>query len=134
MGDRSNIIIQEESGARVYLYGHWMGEEAIRIVGEVLGRGERLSDSSYLARIVFSRMIRNDIESDSGFGISTFEIRAEYPNIVLDPASETAWLEPDGFVTVNSSAVPFEKFAEACAVSSTYEELDNAVWSAQVAI
>lgn len=132
MGDRSNIIIQEDSGARVYLYGHWMGADAIAVVGEVLGRGERLNDSSYLARIVFGTMTRHDPEGSLSYGISTFEIQGEYPNIVLDPASQTAWLEPDDYVVVNSRATSFDKFAEACAVSKGYEALDEALWKAQV--
>lgn len=134
MGDRSNIVIQEDSGARVYLYGHWMGAGAISVVGEVLQRGLRLDDSAYLARIVFSTMIRDDLAGSDSYGISTYECQGEYPNIVLDTRSQTAWLEPDGFVTVNSSAVPFDTFGDACATSQNYEELDEKLWQSQVSV
>ena len=128
MGDRSNIVVKQSDGAKVWLYGHWMGTGAIDVCGEVLSRKERWSDEAYLARMLFSAMVKHDIDSDSGFGISTQMQDNEYPIIVLDPKTQTACIEEHvwgsgGVPSAITEDIPFEQFAEACRFATSYEEL-----------
>lgn len=92
MGDRSNIVIEDSyrDGERVYLYGHWMGDEQVKhaVVGLKSGR---LNDSAYLARIIFSSMVADDLYSETGFGISTYAPDNEYPILVI--SNGNVWYE-----------------------------------------
>lgn len=71
MGDRANVIVKEADGGQVCLYTHWDGSALPVIVHRALARRQRWYDESYLARIVFSEMIKNDIDAENGYGIST---------------------------------------------------------------
>ena len=74
MGDRAQVKIVEESGHPVYLYTHWYGHKIKEITANALSRGAgRWNDSEYLARIIFSEMIRDDIDGTTGYGISTVQ-------------------------------------------------------------
>lgn len=88
MGDRGNVLIKDKWEDGVFLYTHWGGYELPQLVQEVLRRNERWEDSSYLARMVFSRMIRDYVDTTTGFGISTHMPDNEYPVIVLVPAEQ----------------------------------------------
>jgi hypothetical protein len=125
MGDRSNIVIQQRDGGRVFLYGHWQGAQALAVVAEVIRRGERLDDESYLARIVFATMTRGDETGSTGFGISAgYAPDSNYPHVILDVPSQTAYLEADGWMSAEHFAhtagdqmtrpVSFVDFALAC--------------------
>ena len=125
MGDRSNIVIQQRDGGRVFLYGHWLGAQALEVVAEVIRRGDRLDDESYLARIVFATMTRGEETGATGFGISAgYAPDSNRPHIVLDVPSQTAHLEADGWMTLEhfshsagdqmTRPVPFADFALAC--------------------
>lgn len=95
MGDRSNIVIEDYSGGRVYLYSHWSGETAIKSAVHGLGSG-RYNDPSYLARIVFEDLISSDLGQETGFGISTQIEDNEHPVFVISNNSgkETrVWFE-----------------------------------------
>ncbi len=130
MGDRSNIVIQEttygtRTGGRVWLYGHWMGERALTVVQSVIESGERLTDESYLARIVFEAMVPDDQRGDTtGYGISTRITDNEYPIIVLDPDKGTAWIE-DEKGTKQTKVVPMPEFASA--VSTAGRDYDAVI-------
>ena len=93
MGDRSNIVIKQHDGSRVWLYGHWMGADSINVVRDTLAKRERWSDAPYLARMLFARMTAGDEEGSTGYGISTYMCDNEYPVIVLDPQTQTVVLE-----------------------------------------
>ena len=72
MGDRANIRFVEEGGSTMYFYTHWDGTELWKTLQEALERGkDRWDDESYLARIIFSEMIADDIKDNTGFGLST---------------------------------------------------------------
>ncbi len=77
MGDRGNIFfvdreISEHSWGGLYMYSHWAGGEIARIAQRGLARGKsRWGDSQYLARIVFSELVRDDIDGTTGAGLST---------------------------------------------------------------
>ena len=95
MGDRSNIAIIYNNGETIYLYGHWLGQENQRIVAEAPQDGRRTQDDSYSARILFSKMVKEDIDGETGFGIAPYEIRGDYgnPTVTVDFRDLTVMLE-----------------------------------------
>ena len=137
MGARSNIVIQESNGNRIYLYGHWMGEDSINVVAEVLSQRERWNDEPYLARMLFEKMIQGNVDSSTGFGISTYMCDNEYPIIVLEPSTQTAVIEEYKFgantFTPITPRVSFEELLNACQFSESFEQLAVALGSKLVA-
>jgi hypothetical protein len=71
MGDRGNIVIEDaEQKPILFLYTHWTGSDLPKIVQAALIRGkERWTDPSYLNRILFSELIKNDVLDLTGYGI-----------------------------------------------------------------
>jgi len=71
MGDRANVYVHHGSRPGVYLYTHWAGSELPATVVNALQRGRgRWDDDQYLARIIFCEMIKNDVDGETGYGIS----------------------------------------------------------------
>ena len=133
MGDRSNIVVVQPDNNRIFLYGHWMGDDNYRVAGQVLSRQERWNDAPYLARMLFSLMTSHDPNSDTGFGISTTMCDNEYPIVVIDPQNQSVHLEEyiwgelsDGQETRFSIITPpvtFEEFVNAYSVSESLNDL-----------
>ena len=73
MGDRAHVKIVDGSYNPLYLYTHWGASTIVNDVYDALKLRERWNDSSYLARIIFDRMKKGDIDSTISFGISTFK-------------------------------------------------------------
>jgi hypothetical protein len=80
MGSRAQIAIYDRTvkfndfaeDIYVYLYSHWGGDEINQTLARALDRGRpRWNDSSYLNRIIFSEMIKDNILRETGFGIDT---------------------------------------------------------------
>lgn len=81
MGERGNIKVTMEDDTSVYFYTHWTGYYVQHDLANALDRGRgRWNDPSYLARIIFSEMLRipDNIEATherlmdvTGFGIDT---------------------------------------------------------------
>lgn len=96
MGDRGNIAVQT-GDKRVYLYGHWSGQEMPEILRKALARKARWDDPSYLARIIFCELVGDD-KSETGFGISATIDDNEHPIIVVDCDKQVVTIEaePDG--------------------------------------
>lgn len=95
MGDRSNVVVQDSDGGRVYLYSHWAGSEILKSAIKGLESG-RVDDPAYLARVIFSDMIKDDLDSETGYGISaTIQDNDGYPILVIDE-NGTAWFEGEG--------------------------------------
>ena len=90
MGCRGTIEIWENGAAPkdeeapVVLYTHWGAHEMLSDLKEVLSRRKRWGDASYLSRMIFSKMIRNDIEGETGYGIMTNNINDAEQEIVVD--------------------------------------------------
>ena len=97
MGDRANILVKQPTGAPratnahkvpppsfVYLYSHWGGSTLPIVLRDVLKRGARLDDPSYLARIIFCAMVAGHETGDTGFGISSELGDNGYPLLVVD--------------------------------------------------
>ena len=132
MGDRSNIVVVQPDNSRIFLYGHWMGDDNYRVAGQVLSRQERWNDHAYIARMLFSLMTSHDPNSDTGFGISNHMCDNEYPIVVIDPQKQTVHLEQYiwGEVTDGSNrfepitpTVSFEEFVNAYSVSESLNDL-----------
>lgn len=97
MGDRGNIAIaQPESEAVVYFYTHWGGYEIPQTLQRALARHERWNDGPYLARIIFCEMVKNDIDGETGFGISTTEQDNSYDIPIVDAMTQTVTVLPYG--------------------------------------
>ena len=127
MGDRSNIVVVQPDNSRIWLYGHWMGEDNFRVAGDVLSRRERWNDSPYLTRMLFSKMIEGDYDSDTGYGISNTMCDNEYFIVVIDPKQQTVHLEQylwgQSELTEITLPVSFEDFFNAYLVSESFNNL-----------
>lgn len=100
MGDRANIVIDmpddyKENAVKrpVYLYTHWGGSELPVTLLHALGRRVRWEDESYLARIIFSEMIKGSERQETGFGISLRPPDNSYPYLRVDPKSQTVTVD-----------------------------------------
>lgn len=102
MGDRAQALITEDGTTGVYLYTHWEGSDLPTTVANALDRGrDRWDDGPYLARIIFSEMIRNDIDGTTGYGIS---------NRSQDGGSPIAINVTTGEITHDHRTYSFEEF------------------------
>jgi hypothetical protein len=96
MGDHGNIVVQESTEHRVYLYGHWSGYDMPEILRAALVRGNgRWNDPQYLARIIFCELVKNDPNGTTGYGISARVHDNEYPIIVVDCEKQEIRLEAE---------------------------------------
>lgn len=101
MGDRANIAFRADGSEKppIHFYTHWSGGELPKILQSALIRGqERWSDSSYLARIVFSELIKNEITGLTGYGLSIQVGDGDSRVLLVDPE------KPGGEVQVGSYA------------------------------
>lgn len=72
MGDRANVCVIGEDVEKIFFYTHWCGSELPQTVADALSRGRmRWGDHTYLARIIFSEMIKDAVLKDTGYGIGT---------------------------------------------------------------
>lgn len=70
MGDRRNVVVEFENDLSVVFYTHWSGSDLPETLANALKRGtSRWSDPSYLARIIFSEMVKDSILDPTGYGI-----------------------------------------------------------------
>jgi len=75
----------------VYLYQHWDGYYLPGKVARALERGKsRWNDPPYLARIIFSEMIRDELNELTGYGIYATE---PYVNILIEVSTEYCVVE-----------------------------------------
>ncbi len=90
----------------IYIYSHWGGGEGYgesslaQSLKAALSRRERWEDESYLARIIISEVLKDEIGDATGFGLAPYEVDPQFETIVVDLASKTV----DG--------IPFEKFID----------------------
>lgn len=74
MGDRANVYIHEDDNPGIYVYTHWSGTELPQMVKNALESTRaqnRLTDPSYLTRILIEELTDQDRGSETGWGIST---------------------------------------------------------------
>jgi len=87
MGDRISVKIEPTN---VYLYSHWGGSDMAQTLERALIRGRsRWDDPVYLARIIFSEMIREDIDGLTGYGIDTQDLGDDNSTIVINCDKQT---------------------------------------------
>jgi hypothetical protein len=100
MGDRAQVFIEDE---KVYLYTHWNATELPEIVANALARGkERWDDPEYLTRIIFSEMIKDDINGLTGYGIGTTKHNDIWRLITISCSGQIIKIEDEG--------KPFQQF------------------------
>lgn len=127
MGDRANIVIQQERGEpRIFLYSHWGGSEmpALLKKGLLASRG-RWGDPAYATRIIAREMGMGQ-GGETGFGIGLAPCDNEYPYLVVDFPSKTVKVEPaDGDHGGQPSVSGFSVCAFAEYVEITFPEWDE---------
>lgn len=120
MGDRANIFIKSDfgydDGRGVYFYTHWNGHKLPVTLQSALARRERWSDDSYLARVIFFEMIRDNPGASDGFGISAFLTDNEHKIIVVDAGAQTVGFhrpyydDPRGFCATPIAQWSFSEY------------------------
>jgi len=110
MGDRAQIISAEDEDSEIYLYTHWGGEHVPQTLAAALDRGRsKWNDPAYLNRIIFCEMIKDDVDGETGFGIS---------NQYQDSSPQTDWYvcyygRWAGHVRIpGGQYIPFHEFVE----------------------
>lgn len=72
MGDRRNVIIEQDNGTDLVFYTHSKGSRLPETLAKALDRGRnRWTDPSYLSRIIFSQMVKNEVMSELGYGVES---------------------------------------------------------------
>lgn len=136
MGDRANIVILQDDQAptskiAVFLYSHWGGEEMPDILADALDYGqERWNDPSYLARIIFQKMVKTD-RGMTGFGISVHLTDNEHPLLVVNTQKQTVTEYPEdeyhecGFAKLDEyEGIPFTDYSGEWMETEEKEEED----------
>lgn len=92
---RQSISMKYEGGKKIYLYSHWGGGEtyaesplAVKL-HRALSRRERWDDEMYLARIITSEVLKENIDDETGYGIGFIEISPDYNTIKVDFENKT---------------------------------------------
>ena len=90
MGCRGTIEIWEHGAAPkdkespVVLYTHWEADKMFNNLKRALSKHDRWRQPDYLSRIIFSEMIKDDINGTTGFGIRTDNVCDASIEIVVD--------------------------------------------------
>jgi len=112
MGDRGQVRLVSEGSPDIYLYTHWGATELPEVVADALKRGKgRWGDDEYLNRIIFTEMIKDDVMSETGFGIGTAEHGDVWRVVTVNHDSKTVEVTQfektwsfDDYVTAFASA------------------------------
>lgn len=88
MGDRGNVRVQQDNGDAVYIYSHWAGSELPELVQEALRRRARWDDPSYLTRIIYDTCVGTDFGTETGWGLTTYEMDENHPTVEVYPNDE----------------------------------------------
>jgi hypothetical protein len=91
MGDRANFGFVQPNGHTVVLYGHWAGYQMLgKLADAVIAARPRWNDSSYATRIAISQLIKDEWNSETGWGIYINEIGDnEHKIAIVDFAQQT---------------------------------------------
>lgn len=121
MGDRANIIMEMPTGygegeipnGQIFFYTHWDGSELPAILQSALARRQRWDDESYLARIIFSEMIKNSVGDETGYGISLRESDNSYAFLRVNTEKKTVTVDFDPvrkYTDVPNKTYSFEEY------------------------
>ncbi len=94
MGDRANVVIDEEDGGTIYLYTHWGGTDLPQTLQNALKRKWRWQDESYLARIILQEMTGPEIR-ETGYGIATSPPDNGKPYLRVSTKAQTVTVDFD---------------------------------------
>jgi len=73
IGNKGQIkILMGKNESPIYLYSHWGASELIKNLQIAMQRNLRWDDPSYLARIIFCQMVKDDLDGETGYGIDTY--------------------------------------------------------------
>lgn len=117
MGNRSQVAIKYNSSktSKVYLYSHWGGKSIYRDIARALNRApDRWDDDEYLARVIFSIMIEDDVKGTTGYGIGvSMHGDIEHPIPVLNCQDKMiTWEEAPYQNEETPEAISFTTFAK----------------------
>ena len=114
MGDRAQVRIvankDKEYNHDVWLYTHWRGTELVEVVSRAMSREVRWWDAEYLTRIIFSGMVKNDIDGETGYGIGNHQHGDVYRVITIDIDKQQVTV--DGWRGIPDETYSFEDFAD----------------------
>ncbi len=107
MGDRRNIVLMYGDGNQICLYTHWEGAGLPEVLAKALERGRsRWSDERYLARIIFSEMIQNEVMGTLEYGIA--------PYVAIDESEQDIRVDLHGRMVglpgIDEVAISFEEY------------------------
>ena len=100
MGDRANFGFVQPNGNTIVLYGHWAGHQMLgRLADAVIAARPRWNDTAYATRIAISQLIKDDWNSETGWGLHVNEIADnEHKIAIVDFNQQTFSLhEEDSF-------------------------------------
>ena len=100
MGDRANFGFVQPNGETIVLYGHWAGYQMLgRLADAVIAARPRWNDPAYATRIAISQLIKDDWNSETGWGLHVNEIADnEHKIAIVDWKQQTFSLhEEDSF-------------------------------------
>lgn len=111
MGNRANVAIKQDmknqdgSDVYIYLYTHWNGDLLPFMVKSALKNGQsRWGHTAYITRIIFSEMIKKEVEDVTGYGISVNLVDNEHPIIYIDDKINT--------VTIKNTVWNYKEFID----------------------
>ena len=109
MGDRANVkILQRHAEGSVYLYTHWGGSALASTLQRALMRKQRWDDEAYLARIIFSEMVKGAEEAPTGCGIATSPPDNGHQIRTVDCKDQYVRIGPQDKDPIHN--IPFETF------------------------
>jgi hypothetical protein len=121
MGDRGNIVIVQHAFNKetkkserrdIFLYSHNIGYKLPRMLQEVLARKSRWDDSSYLARMIFCRMVKGNVSGEIGYGISTYPTDNQCPYLIVDCKTQTVSASLEEKYPETFKSVSFQEFVD----------------------
>lgn len=114
MGTRGNIRIHNGNQDRsVYLYSHWDSDTALpTAVKTALTRAvSRWDDPTYLARVIFTDLIRDDINSVTGYGIAASPKDVDGQDLILDVDCQAQAVTYEGaWDDLSGTSLTFQEF------------------------
>lgn len=79
-----------QDGSKIFFYTHWGGSYLKETLKDALERSrDRWNDESYLARIVFSEMIKDSVGDTTGYGIAPYAPDNEHEHVIVNVAAKT---------------------------------------------
>jgi len=75
VGDRANFGFVQPNGNTIVLYGHWAGYQMLgRLADAVIAARPRWNDPAYATRIAVSQIVKDEWNSETGWGLHVNEI------------------------------------------------------------